>query len=48
MQGNQAGDKLRWAAAGLLTPTTLPLTTDRKRRRNRLGDRQRVRGTALG
>ena len=28
MQGNQAGDKLRWAAAGLLTPTTLPLTTD--------------------
>ena len=28
MQGNQAGDKLRWSAAGLLTPSTLPVTTD--------------------
>ena len=28
MQGNQAGDKLRWDASGLLTPSTSPLMTD--------------------
>ena len=29
MQGNQAGDKLRWQASGDLTPSSLPLTTDK-------------------